>query len=337
MTTSKRNISIDIMKGILIMLVVFGHSYWEYKKIIFWFHMPLFFMISGYLLHIPTKESESAWIIKKVKGYLIPYCAYALLSGLFKYPYGIKDIVTYWLRCLYGGEVAGGVYWFITVLLLSEITTVLLYNKIQNKKCLALIICIMYLAAIIESVSLIPPNTIQVPAYTKLPWNFDVCFIAIPYIYLGNVIQRNEAQIKTYLYSKVGTIAIIITGVVLVGVLIVTNAYNWFTLDLKYSQYKNFLLDLVCPAVVGVFLWMISSTIRRTKGGCYIAYIGQRSLSVMYLHLLIRDEFIIKIFGGHYPICIYVLIVLLISMLWDYIISKSRILSYLFGIKWSKE
>lgn len=38
---------IDIAKGLLIMLVVTGHSGID-AKYIFWFHMPAFFIISGF-------------------------------------------------------------------------------------------------------------------------------------------------------------------------------------------------------------------------------------------------------------------------------------------------
>lgn len=47
----KRIREIDILKGILILFVVIGHYPFinqSIKQIIFWFHMPLFFIISGY-------------------------------------------------------------------------------------------------------------------------------------------------------------------------------------------------------------------------------------------------------------------------------------------------
>ena len=52
MKLKERDKSIDIMKGILIFFVIIGHypSINErIQSIIYWFHMPLFFMISGYL------------------------------------------------------------------------------------------------------------------------------------------------------------------------------------------------------------------------------------------------------------------------------------------------
>lgn len=48
----ERNVTIDIMKGIGIILMVVGHSGYPsfLRNFIYTFHMPLFFMISGYLI-----------------------------------------------------------------------------------------------------------------------------------------------------------------------------------------------------------------------------------------------------------------------------------------------
>lgn len=46
---------LDIAKGILIILVVIGHSNYSYTQYIYWFHMPAFFIISG-VLHIQPKD-----------------------------------------------------------------------------------------------------------------------------------------------------------------------------------------------------------------------------------------------------------------------------------------
>lgn len=46
-----RNDKVDILRGLLIILVVMGHfNNGIVHDIIFLFHMPLFFVLSGYLL-----------------------------------------------------------------------------------------------------------------------------------------------------------------------------------------------------------------------------------------------------------------------------------------------
>lgn len=72
---NKRNLTLDFAKGLAILLMVFDHIIGR-GKIITSFHMPLFFLISGYLL------KEESWIDtlkKKSKGLLLPYIRFSLL------------------------------------------------------------------------------------------------------------------------------------------------------------------------------------------------------------------------------------------------------------------
>lgn len=269
MANNKRNLTIDIMKGLLIILVVVGHSNWEYRSIIYWFHMPAFFMISGYLLKIPEKGIEKQWILGKCKDLLLPYLVYSFLLGLEKIPYGVKEVLTHYARCVYGGEVAGGVYWYITVLLISEITIVIIENRIQKCFAKSLIYVAMYLVGVAESLILIPPNTIHVPVYTKLPWNIDVCLMAIPYMMVGKMAWNNRGKIMGVLRSKAGTLLILGSTLLLSSILYLSNAFIWFTLDMKYSQYKNILLDMICPIVVCSSIWLVSKLLSKNRGGVF--------------------------------------------------------------------
>ena len=85
---------IDILKGIGIILVIIGHSFrdemridssianWIYS-IIYYFHMPLFYVISGYLFRITQDKLDSYsvvdYIYGKIKSYIKPFVCYSLL------------------------------------------------------------------------------------------------------------------------------------------------------------------------------------------------------------------------------------------------------------------
>lgn len=63
---------LNIMKAILISTVVLAnsnHMPYEIGKIIYWFHMPCFFILSGLFFKMPelTKITVQKWIIKKAK------------------------------------------------------------------------------------------------------------------------------------------------------------------------------------------------------------------------------------------------------------------------------
>ena len=77
-----RSITIDNMKGIGILLVVLGHisTPEPLKKVIYAFHMPLFFMISGYCFNSQKEIAKSFYIffVEKVKRLYLP----AIFIGL---------------------------------------------------------------------------------------------------------------------------------------------------------------------------------------------------------------------------------------------------------------
>lgn len=88
MDANKRNVAIDVMKGIGIILMVIGHMHYSHsiEKFIYGFHMPLFFWISGYLYKPPT--AIKVFIARKAKGLILPYAVFGIL-------YTIIDGVVY--------------------------------------------------------------------------------------------------------------------------------------------------------------------------------------------------------------------------------------------------
>lgn len=74
---------IDCAKGIGILLVVVGHHLQDSEGVIQWihsFHMPLFFIITGYLLAQQNRQtSVKAAIISGAKKLMYPYYAFGIL------------------------------------------------------------------------------------------------------------------------------------------------------------------------------------------------------------------------------------------------------------------
>lgn len=70
----KRESFIDVLRGIGILLVIIGHCKCPglILKLIQSFHMPLFFIISGYLFTI-KEESYVSYIKRIFKRYIVPY------------------------------------------------------------------------------------------------------------------------------------------------------------------------------------------------------------------------------------------------------------------------
>ena len=82
----ERNKVLDIAKGLGILLVVFAHTLQirnGIAGIIYFFHMPLFFFLSGMALYYTYKKKENIsfkeFTIKKAKSILVPYLVFGLL------------------------------------------------------------------------------------------------------------------------------------------------------------------------------------------------------------------------------------------------------------------
>lgn len=87
MVDSNRIVSFDILKGGGILLVILGHIQIPYmlKTVIYSFHMPLFFFVSGCFFR-PISLRE--FFAKKTRQLLIPWAFFAFL--LFVYLFVLK-------------------------------------------------------------------------------------------------------------------------------------------------------------------------------------------------------------------------------------------------------
>ncbi len=128
--TPHRFVTLDMAKGLCILLVVIGHYhpensplwYNELWKVIYSFHMPLFLFASGYL-YIATKKQEAyfGFLRKKVYRLMIPYLSTSLLLVSLKLlaqgQAYVENPVTWasYLKILYRPE-AGFFLWFIWAL-----------------------------------------------------------------------------------------------------------------------------------------------------------------------------------------------------------------------------
>ena len=83
-----RNCILDIMKGIAILCVIAGHTYWLPKSIIlgiYSFHIPLFFIVSGYFAKTfdEGQLSGKEYIRQNARKLLLPYLITAAFGGIY--------------------------------------------------------------------------------------------------------------------------------------------------------------------------------------------------------------------------------------------------------------
>lgn len=114
----ERNLWMDIAKGITIVLMVLGHTSIPDmgSRFIWSFHMPLFFIASGWMTNWGKHPSFGKYCKKKAKSILLPFAVYsAVVLLIFECLIG-GGIAKHWLT--HGWEAYA--LWFIPVLFLSS-------------------------------------------------------------------------------------------------------------------------------------------------------------------------------------------------------------------------
>lgn len=120
--SNKRINWIDWAKSICMFLVIFGHTHIQesesfLKQIIYTFHMPLFFFLSGMF----CKEGFTIQnIIHDIKYILVPYYTYGVIGLLLPYPIDIKNIANYLLNVFMGNDISIGPIWFLPAIFICK-------------------------------------------------------------------------------------------------------------------------------------------------------------------------------------------------------------------------
>ncbi len=118
---------VDLAKGIGILLVVWAHAKGPGANYIYQFHMPLFFLISGYLYS--SKDSWPRFLWKRICGLYIPFVFWNVLAFLirFKVQYPpiswetTKDVILRVFLTLDKNGRVFGASWFLGALFLTAI------------------------------------------------------------------------------------------------------------------------------------------------------------------------------------------------------------------------
>ena len=148
MKTYKRINYLDYIKGFTILLVVLGHIYSADNPIKIWiysFHMPLFFIVSGFLSTNKRLDIITT-IKKKFKSIVIPYILFGIVFLIFraKLNMGVQLNLESFIFSLLTSSSLGAL-WFLPALFIIEIIFALLNKSKLNDIFKILITIILFL------------------------------------------------------------------------------------------------------------------------------------------------------------------------------------------------
>ena len=237
-----RDKSIDIAKGIGILLVILGHVPTvptELKKIIYSFHMPLFFFVSGYLYNIAKYNSLKLreFIITRIKKFIVPYFKIGLICfALFGVIYPLvtegynKAYIIQCIRYLVGLFYSKGLpkwmawscpLWFLTCIFCTE---VIFYLAIKYSKKPIITFAILGTVGFVYTLA----------TTFALPWNIDVALTAVCFMYIGSLCRKYNLITKLYDIKWIFILFIILSLSIILNVKIDFNLRNYGNILLTY-------------------------------------------------------------------------------------------------------
>lgn len=285
MSYSSKNNYISIAKALGIILMVIGHSGCPtaISKFIYLFHMPLFFVCSGYFFK-EISDNKSLLILykKRMKGLYLPYLKWSLffllLHNIFRF-FHITESVFYqkeeyfWqfmkIIAMTDYELLIRPFWFIKELLLASIivATISFYSSrlsIKNKP--ELFFLITFISTIISK--FVPPM--------PLIGDCSVLCLSILYYCTGILLYKYRHLIpQTYTTILLSFIIILIGSVFFIG-----------TIDMRFTNIYN-LIPFYFLSITGIIMILcISQKLEATKNVSLLYYIGKNTMPILALNLL---------------------------------------------------
>ncbi len=291
LTENKNRIDwIDMAKGYGMLAVIIAHiCSGPLRQWIYTFHMPLFFFLSGYVFS--NRDNFDLFIKKKAKALLVPY-----------FSLGIPMVVFTFLLKLYQNK--------FTIFLVKELVTDFIIQK--RRWTLWYIACLFFLNIFFYLITKFAKKNISKAVIVSamafiglfyyasggkpLPWNIDVCFTAIPFFFVGNILKPFKDKKEKILSKKsINVLLFIVFGLINVVFGYLNIKITGKGLEMFHSEYANPLFTYI-SAFSGVFAVVIFSRFLTLTP---IRYIGENSLIYYAWHQTIMIP-LTKIVFGHF-------------------------------------
>lgn len=299
----------DLAKGIAILCVILAHFPVPeiprlLSNICFSFHMPLFFVVSGYFFR---EKAFPDFFLRKAKQLLIPYliCLIGVIGSsvfwsiFFRRESSLEQTILNWIWAgLYG---SGGVYtepfwiesigaiWFLPALFWALL---LLYFCLKRKNPLIWIVMAVLIGLYTKN-------------YFWLPFSIQSSLICVVYLYLGYQFKQKDVLNRIFVRSYWAAAVFILWAVYLAvggGRLYLVRGY--FGLGFLYDLF----FSVIASVAILYLCWRISRLKWKIKN--VLLFWGRNSLKVLCIHLIELNTFPwdqVKFFLENWGISGYVL------------------------------
>lgn len=326
----QRILWIDVLRGIGILFVVLGHCQTPLLKFIYSFHMPLFFLLSGYLWK-PSRVSFGKTLLKNLRSYILPYFILAAIN-LAKAPFYLYVLHEpfpfrkYIFGLLYSiGSIEWmpncSPIWFLTALFVAITLFDLIYRcRAKALRAVLVVLCVAGSAAL---------SYLEAP---KLPWNADTALMGVGFLFLGHLLKE-QGVLEKYSHWKLWLQFLVLGEILIAGIL--AFYYNPVSyVDFDNNRYGSVPCMVIAACAFSFLLFYFCYRIkwgswRRNPVSGYLCYLGKHTIFILgfdYIMDWIAEHILNRLSMHIWPIEFLMRVILLsiTCLIWSWIVSKIR-------------
>jgi fucose 4-O-acetylase-like acetyltransferase len=267
-TIKTKDVSVDTLKGLAILAVIFGHIASPLSSFIYSWHMPLFFFISGFF--IKTDESVKTFLLKNFKRIMIYFFVFAILGFLITYFRNtllgrenesiLQSLagIFYWMDMDHLNNY-GFVLWFLPALFWGKFVNYILLKYVKNKLIIGLLILLIF--------------SIIISFKTRLPFALDIGLISSPWIYIGYIFYNylKEPILKYWYYLLIAIPFLIRLPIP--------------TLNLATRYFSSPVYNIVFSSLIAILLYILINKINiAIRAKTTLSFLGQNTVFLFIFH-----------------------------------------------------
>ncbi len=285
---NKRLCFLDILKGIGIILVIIGHSHVQSRvgDLIYSFHMPLFFFLSGILFDAKKDKHVVDLLKRRLFTIIVPYIIFYIFLLLFQtyievplYDYKYVNFTHQLVGLFYGSPYKDfmlfNAIWFLPTLISVEVVYYAVQKRVKLSWLKIFIIFMLFGVGCF----------LGKRGLSLLPWGMTQALVVLPFYMLGHylhpVIQKCANSEFAFLCNYREKVSRYIAPFFFAVLFIVLYIFLPTDMDIK-SAYISPLISGVLVAFAGV-LFMVSVSIW-IRNCSWIEFIGRNTLIIIPIH-----------------------------------------------------
>ena len=285
MSEQSRVTYIDIAKALAIFLVILGHVVnvgTPVKTILYTFHMPLFFILTGMTYKWP---SNGSWhfikerLARNVGVLLIPYLLFALFYSKLTFSNLAYIGYSSWKTLRMAGSLSS--LWFLMALFMSHMYLLIVF-KLLPKKYEENMLLLLLIAIVLLTIGVFLPYG----GKYGYPWMTNVAFVGSAFILFGKLIRKlvnrfSDMNIAWRLFAFVVTLILFL---VMIPVNHPSPGYVLMA-DGLYGNATIFAVTAFLGSVSVIMFSQISDVLFSRQS--FVLWIGKNTLGIFLIHKFI--------------------------------------------------